>query len=169
MKITEISWSYEQVLKDIPNSKFNWKPTPKEWSVAETIDHVMRVNRSYFPTFDQIIAHAHKPPLLGRIPFLGRKTGELILKSMYSPSKTKTFPVWKPAKSLIDPAIIRRFLDLQHELSAYIQKLEPYFGNDLMIKSPASPWVVYTLDQTIPIILAHEERHLKQVKNIINQ
>lgn len=166
MEITKIRWAFEQVLKEIPTPAFNMKRTPDAWSPGEIIDHLCNVNDSYFPLFDAIIQKKYRKPFLGFIPFIGKKTGELILKSMGSPKKVKTSPIWEPRHSLIDPSLGTKFLQQQDQLSAYIQQLEPFLGKNLMIASPANKLVVYQLDQAIALLLAHEKRHLQQLKYV---
>ncbi|MCC5938113.1 MAG: DinB family protein [Lunatimonas sp.] len=169
MQLTELGWAFEQTLKDLPPTDFNWKPQPDVWSIAEIVDHLIRVNHSYFPTFERILSNKHQKPVLGYVPLLGSKMGDLILGSMKKPDKVKTFAPWEPSGSLLDPRILRDFYELQHELSAYIQKLDPYFETNLMISSPLNRWIVYPLDTVIQIILAHESRHLAQIKQRITQ
>ena len=84
---------------------------------------------------------------------------------MVNPKKVKTFPMWEPRHSLIDPSIGDKFLEQQVDLSSYIELLDPFLEKNLMIPSPANSLVVYQLDQAIAIILAHEKRHLEQIKN----
>jgi len=166
MEITKISWAFEQVLKDIPTPAFNMKLSAETWSPGEIIDHLLKVNASYFPIFESIVQGKHRKPLLGYIPFIGKKTGEFILKSMVNPKKQKTFPIWEPRYSLIDPYVGTEFLGQQDRLSKYIEQLGPYLEKNLVITSPAISIVVYQLDQAISMILAHEKRHLQQLKNV---
>ena len=165
MEITEISWAFEQILKDIPTPAFNMKRTPETRSPGEIIDHLYKVNGSYFPVFESIVQGNHSKPLLGYLPFIGKKTGEFILSAMVSPKKVKTFPIWEPRHSLIDPSLGTKFLEQQDLLSGYIQRLDPFLEENLMIASPAGKFVVYQLDQAIAIMLAHEKRHLQQLRN----
>ena len=88
---------------------------------------------------------------------------------MQNPKKTKTLPLWEPRNSLIDPVEGKKFLDQQDQLSAYIEKLDPYLEKNLIIASPASRFLVYPLDQAIPILLAHEKRHLQQLEETMIQ
>ncbi|EON77948.1 hypothetical protein ADIS_1487 [Lunatimonas lonarensis] len=169
MRITELTWGFEQLLEDLPSTKFNRKPSAGAWSVAEIVDHLIRVNRSYFPIFDAILAGTYPKPLLAYIPPIGKKTGELILKSLRKPDKVKTFEPWEPQKRLLDGSIVREFYALQHELSAYIQRLDLHFEQNLMISSPINRWIVYPLDTAVHIILAHEQRHLAQIQNHLAQ
>ncbi len=167
MEIAEISWAFEQVLKDIPTPAFNMKRTPEAWSPGEIIDHVYKFTASYLPTFDAIIHGIHSKPFMGYIPFVGEKTGELVLKSMVNPKKVKTSPMWEPRHSIIDPSIGDKFLEQHVDLSSYIEQLDPFLEKNLMIASPVNTLVVYQLDQAIALILAHEKRHLEQVKNAV--
>lgn len=167
MEITEISWAFKQVLKKIPTPAFNMKRTTEAWSPGEIIDHLYTVNKSYFPIFDAIIQGKYSKPFMGYIPFIGKKTGDYILKSMVSPKKVKTFPVWEPRHSLIAPSVGDQFLEQHAQLSRYIEQLDPFLEKNLMIASPANKLVVYQLDQAIAIILAHEKRHLEQIKNAV--
>jgi hypothetical protein len=164
MRITELTWGFEQLLKDLPSTKFNRKSASGAWSVAEIVDHLIRVNRSYFPTFDAILTGTYPKPLLAYIPPIGKKMGQFILKSMDKPDRVKTFEPWEPQKSLFDERIVKEFYALQHELSAYIQRLDPHFEQNLMISSPINQWIVYPLDTAVHILLAHERRHLAQIQ-----
>lgn len=168
MELANIAWEFEKNLKKSDLNDLNKKPDPNSWSISEVMAHLIKVNTSYFPIFDQIIRKEYKTPIMGKIPFLGKKMGEIILQAMSSPKKTKTFNEWNPEEKLYDQTLFDAFYNQQHELSSYVQQLEPFLDRKLMIASPASPWVVYRLDQAIEIILAHEKRHLKQVKFLLN-
>ncbi len=168
MELANIAWEFEKTLENSELAELNQKPMPNAWSVSEVIDHLINVNTSYFSTFDQIIKKEYKTPLMGRIPILGRKVGSLILSAMSSPKKTETFKMWEPSSRFYDNSLFDKFYDQQHELSSYVQKLEPFLNKQLMISSPANKWVVYELDQAIEIIMAHEKRHLGQIKNLVN-
>jgi len=168
MEIAEISWAFKQVLKDIPTPAFNMKRTTESWSPGEIMDHLHTVNASYFPIFESIIQGKYRKPILGYLPFIGKKIGEKILKSMISPKKVKTFSIWEPRLSLIDPSIGDKFLKQQDQLSGYIQRLDPFLEKKLMIASPVNSLVIYQLDQAVSILLAHERRHLEQLKNTIS-
>ncbi|MEX2513839.1 MAG: DinB family protein [Cyclobacteriaceae bacterium] len=168
MELANIAWEFEETLKKSDLIGLNKKPDPKSWSVSEIIAHLIKVNTSYFPTFDNIISKEYKTPLIGKIPFLGRKMGELLLQAMSSSKKTKTFTEWIPNEKMYDQSLYDAFFNQQHELSSYVQQLEPFLGKKFMISSPATFLVVYGLDQAIEIILAHEKRHLEQVKLLLN-
>lgn len=165
MELTKITWQFENVLEEYDLTTLNLKPGPGKWSPMEIIHHLITVNASYFPIFDQIIDQNFKPPKLGKLPFYGKKMGELILSAMNKNAKIKTFRSWEPIEKTHDNDLKVVFFNKQDQLSNYIQKLEPYLGQKLMIYSPANKWIVYPLDTAIEIILSHEKRHLSQIKN----
>ena len=167
MEITRLSWEFEKLLGNLGPEHINYRPDPGSWSIAENLAHLIRVNGSYYPIFDNILGQNFKPPLIRKIPFLVNAVGNLLHRSMGSKFKTKTFTVWEPSQKEYDLDLVAEFHKQQMELSAYIQKLDPYFESGLVIHSPANRWVVYTLDKGIEIIIAHEQRHLEQSKNIL--
>jgi len=167
MELTQITWDIDTLLNGYDLTTLNQKPAPEKWSPMQVVQHLVLVNRSYFPIFDQLIEQRYKAPLLGKIPFYGRKLGELILSANQKSTPVKTFSLWEPGNSTLDLDLLQAFVDTQHRLSAYIQKLEPYFDRGLMIASPANSWLVYSLDTAIDIIIAHEKRHYKQLKSLL--
>lgn len=169
MQITTLTWEFEQALRDVGVSGINHKKDDSTWSVGEILSHLIRVNESYYPVFDQLIAGTYETPLLGKVPFLVKSIGNLLYRSMTSKAKVRTFKVWEPERKEFDLGIINRFKDHQMQLSAYIEKLDPYFETVTVIASPANRFLVYSLDKTIDIVIAHEKRHLEQIKTLLEE
>lgn len=167
MELTQTNWEFEKLLSSFDLTRLNQKPDPNHWSPLEIIHHLVLVNTSYFPIFDQLIAKTHRSPLISKIPFIGHQMGKLILAATKKPTKTKTFPTWKPSGSNYNNYLLVEFYRQQDELSGYIQQLDPLLDQSIMITSPASRWIFYTLDDAFEIILNHEKRHLKQLKTLL--
>lgn len=167
MEITTITWEFEKLLKNLSLNELNFKPDSSSWSIAENLAHLIRLNESYYPIFNQLIIGNYKPPLIGKVDFLVKTMGNLLHKSMTSKTKTKTFLIWRPLQSHFDLDIAERFSTHQMELSAYLQKLDPFFEKNTVIHSPANRFIVYTLDKAIDLIIAHEKRHFGQIKTIL--
>ncbi|WP_339924969.1 DinB family protein [uncultured Cyclobacterium sp.] len=168
MELTKITWEFEKLLEEYDLTTLNLKPGPGKWSPMEIIDHLIKVNASYFPIFKQIIDQNFKQPLLGKVPFYGKKIGEQILSAMNKNTKAKTFSSWEPLEKIHNNDLKGHFFDKQDQLSNYILKLEPFLDQKIMIYSPANKWIVYPLDTAIKIILSHEKRHLSQIKKQVN-
>lgn len=167
MEITSISWEFEKLLNDLNEEDINYRPNPSSWSIAENLSHLIRVNESYYPIFDQLIAGTYKAPLIGKISFLANSFGNLLHKAMASKRKTKTFTLWEPESKNYDLEIAADFNKHQMELSVYIEKLDPFFETGTIIHSPVNRLLVYPLDKAADIIIAHEKRHLEQSKIIL--
>ena len=168
MQITTLTWEFDQAVQDVGISGINYKKDPTTWSVGEILSHLIRLNESYYPVFDQLIAENYQVPTLARIPFLVNAIGNLLYRSMTGKAKVRTFRMWEPDKQEFDLDIINRFKDHQMKLSSYIEKLDPYFEGGTVIASPANRFLVYRLDKAIDIIIAHEKRHLDQIKALLS-
>ncbi|MDN3690693.1 DinB family protein [Cyclobacterium jeungdonense] len=167
MELTQLTWEFDKLANEYDLTTLNQRPNPENWSPMEILHHLVRVNESYFPIFDQIIQGKYKSPLLGNLPFYGKKMGEMILSANKKPVKIKTFARWEPTAGMHNQDLLNTFFETQHLLSVYIQKLDPYFNQKQMIASPANKWIVYPLDTTIEIMLTHEKRHCDQIKSIL--
>src|SRR5690606_532751 len=165
MEIAYITWEFKKMTENTNPTDIHYKPAPQVWSIAENLSHLIQIDSSYFPIFDQIIQGSFKAPLLAQLPYLPGAIGQLLHRSMTSKSKMKTFRKWQPSAVLED--IFPQFKNHQMELSNYIQQLEPYLEQGTVIHSPASKLLPYKLDQAIDILVAHEKRHLLQCKNLV--
>ncbi|MEM1000334.1 MAG: DinB family protein [Bacteroidota bacterium] len=155
-----------------------WKPpAPGSWSVVEVIQHLLLVNRSYFPVFSALEAENYRKPLLARSRMLAGLIGRMILKSVATdnPRKIQTFPVWEPIleQKLPPPAGIPEHYQLtefrrqQTELRKWLRNHPTLIDANPIICSPASRKVFYPLQMALEIIVSHEERHLRQIVGIV--
>ncbi|MBX3043317.1 MAG: DinB family protein [Candidatus Kapabacteria bacterium] len=148
--------------------ELNFKRNSKEWSIGQIIDHLIVINSSYFPIFDDLLTGKYKTPFIGNINFIVDYLGNMILRSV-SPDrakKGKTFLIWEPTKSSLDNSIFEKFKLAQSRLYQYIVSLEKLSAENTVISSPASNLVVYKLPVALDIILLHEERHFNQALEI---
>lgn len=143
----------------------NWSPDANTWSIARNIDHLIVINSTYFPVFDAIMDGSHKPPFMSKLGFWVNWMGSFILKSVQPDRKKKirTVAVWEPRTGDIDEGILGQFAGHQDKLYQYINELD---GAQTVISSPASNFIVYTLDKALDIIIAHEKRHLEQAREV---
>jgi DinB superfamily len=148
--------------------QLNWKPNARQWSIAQCIHHLIVVNESYFPILDQVRNQAYYSPRYGKIGFITRFFGKIVLDAV-EPSrrkKMKTFTIWEPAISLVRSDILDQFEKHQHELKHLITSSEDLIEKGTVISSPANRMVVYKLETAFDIMIAHEKRHLEQAKEV---
>lgn len=166
MELTTVTWEFEKLLKGLDVESINYK-LPASWSIAENLSHLIQLNRSYFPLFEQVISETYKPPFIARFKFVANSMGKMIYGMMTGKRKVKTMKLWYPVASDFDLRIVNDFSRHQMDLARYLERLEPFFEKNVIIHSPANRLLVYPLDRVVDIIIAHENRHLQQCKKIL--
>lgn len=167
-RINKVSNQFKEVFSPLSYEQLNFKPSANIWSIAQNLDHLIKINESYFPTFNSIMNHTYKKPFMGNFTFLVQYFGTYILKSVGADRKKKisTFPVWEPMQSEINDAL-NRFLLSQENLKEYIENCSEFLGRNISISSPANSSIVYTIDTAIEIIITHQERHFIQANELL--
>ncbi|MFT4738761.1 MAG: hypothetical protein ACJAZM_003180 [Cyclobacteriaceae bacterium] len=142
----------------------NWKPNEDSWSIAENVDHLITVNNSYLKLLTSLGNGKYKKPFLGKIPFIVRLFGRLIVQSVQpaNQKKTPTFPLWRPSTSNHSLEIITDFKANQLLLIDWIRTHQNLVDQNPVISSPANAHIVYYLQTALTIIVTHQSRHIQQ-------
>lgn len=173
-ELASLTREYREAFESLSPQQLNARPRPTSWSIGQIITHVIQVNETYYPIFNQLQAGTYRPPFHGRFGGVVRLFGNLILNSV-EPSrkkKSKTLPLWEPATVPVANDLILQFSAHQETLLTHLKRCEPFANEGAVIHSPASKAIVYRLDKAIEIILTHERRHLNQaleVKALLTQ
>ena len=140
------------------------------WSIAKNLEHLVMVNGSYFVILKRIRKGNYSVPFTGRLGWIVRLSGELILRGSGPDRKRRmrTFPIWDPSAAPAKADILREFERHQEELKRRIADSQDLIEQGTVISSPANKWVVYTLEKAFDIIVAHESRHLAQAKEVLS-
>lgn len=170
-KINSTTKELKQTFSNLTEDQLNWKANVNTWSIAQNIDHIINVNKSYFPVLDGLKSGKTKLPFLARFRFLATFFGNAIKKVAQPERKkrTKTFKIWEPAQSEYPKAILRDFELHQAELIKYIEGSKEFLNGETIITSPASNAIFYHLETAFDIIVSHEERHLNQAKEVLDK
>jgi hypothetical protein len=174
MLIQQLIQQLDAITKEMQDSfgkknheELNWKSNPDRWSIAQNLDHLIRINETYFPIFEALKNGTYSPPFLGKFRFITSFFGNMIYK-MSLPEHTKpikTMSIWEPSKSEIHD-VIQAFVQHQEQLKKNISGLEGCIASGSVIASPANPMIVYTLEQALNIIVVHEKRHILQARKV---
>lgn len=169
LSVDQITQQTIETFNDLPLSKIHLKPYPKTWSIAENIEHLITINKTYFPIFERLENGTFHGAFIGRFAFFSNLFGDMIFKSVSDggKKKQKTFPLWEPRIHQGDDTILERFIQHQEDLKSWIVQMEPFVKKNQIIHSPANKLIVYSLEKAIEIIIAHEQRHLDQAKNLL--
>jgi hypothetical protein len=152
----------------LSNEQLNWKPNSETWSIAQNLDHLIVVNETYYPVLAALHQGTYKTPFTAKIGFIVSFLGKTVLKAVQPDrrKKMKTFPIWEPNTSKVDDDILNRFENHQNELKLKIESAKELVAKGVVISSPANRNIVYKLETAFDIIVAHEQRHLEQAKEI---
>lgn len=170
-QLNENTAAFQQHFGALTKEDLNWKPNSTSWSIGQNIDHLIVINSTYFPILEALDRGTYKTPFLAKFGFLAKFFGTFILQSS-SPDrskKIKTFPIWEPTTSNIDKDILNQFERHQDQLKEAILASEQWIRQKVVIGSPANRMIVYSLSDAYDIIVAHEQRHLEQAKEVLEQ
>ena len=167
--LEELEKEAQVLLQKISLEQFNWKPSPKAWSVAECIAHLLIVFSKYEPAVNQALSKeiqqeesiAYKPTLLGKIFFNFVKPNYKI--KIPAPSALK------PLKSNYDLEIIDLYFEYLGKVKKFIQASESKNLNKIKIPSSVSKLIRFNLGDYFKIEVWHNLRHFQQMLRICNE
>ncbi|PTX44168.1 DinB family protein [Christiangramia gaetbulicola] len=167
-QIDKVTEDFLNSFTNLTEEELNWKPDAGTWSIAENIDHLIQVNKSYFPILEKLIKGNYRLPFIARFGFVVRFFGNMILKSVQPDrtKKVKTFPLWEPKKSHFSRDILNSFEEHQKQLKAEILKVDDKVRENAVISSPINKNIVYKLETAFDIIVSHEKRHYEQAEEV---
>ena len=137
--------------------------------MAQCLDHIIVLNRTYVDIPAKIRAGAYPLPFHARFGFLVDFFGKFILQSV-NPDRRKpikTLPVWEPSNSDIPADTVARFVAHMNELDAFFRDNQDLAQSGAIVVSPASRLILYRMDVLFDIMLAHAERHVNQAEEAV--
>ena len=151
-------------------AQLNWKPSADRWSVAQCFDHLISSNKGYFPVIEDVLA-GKKRTFWERIPGLPGLAGKLLIKSMEPTStrKVKAPKRFQPSQSDISASVIDDFAEQQGRLVEKMKATEHFDLENIIITSPVSAAITYSLMDAYRLIVVHEQRHSQQAKRVMEE
>ena len=148
--------------------QLNWKPGAEEWSIGQCFEHLIKTNRSFFPTLEQLARGERKGRTWERLsPFSGF-FGKMVLKSL-APESSRKFKAPRgllPSASDVDAAVIEQFAAHQGELAELMKATANLDLKRTVVTSPISGFVTYSLMDAFRIVVMHERRHFEQARRV---
>lgn len=168
-EIDIITNEFQKSFGHLNAGQLNWKPNAGTWSIGQIIDHLIVINRTYFPIIDLCKKNEYFLPFLAKIPFVVSFFGKTVLKAVHPDrrKKMKTLPIWEPAGSHIREDILQIFANHQEDLKNMILSCSELIQKGSVISSPANKFIVYKLETAFDIIITHEKRHFEQAKEVL--
>lgn len=161
------------LIETFPQDLFLVRPDEAGWSAAQVIEHLNSYNRFYLPAIGQALA---KKPLprprekfqagwLGAyfVNLMMPSTNGRVQKKMQAPRDHRPSPALDTAR------VLEEFLEGQRQL---LERLRAASATDIgAIRIPVSisPLIRLKLGDTFHFLIAHQLRHLEQVKRVFAQ
>jgi hypothetical protein len=144
-------------------AQFNWRPSPKEWSIEECLSHLILTGNFMLKQIEPAVEAANARGLTAPGPFPFSAFDKFALKQTEPPAGRK-FPAAKKLRPLHDQpatAVVPSFLHLQDQVMLWIERSAGLNLSRIKIKSPF-PVLKFTLGGAFAQIASHERRHLEQ-------
>ena len=149
-------------------AQLNWRPGAEQWSVGQCFEHLIKTNRSFFPTLEQISRGERKGRTWERLsPFSGF-FGRLVLSSL-KPESARKFKAprgLRPSSSDVEAAVVEQFAAHQGELAELMRATAGLDLRRTVVTSPISGFVTYSLMDGFRIVVMHERRHFAQARRV---
>jgi hypothetical protein len=152
---------------------WHWSPEPKEWSIAQCLDHINQVNGLVLPRLQQAVREARargwerqgpfRYPLLDRlfIRTQGPETGvRMQAPRIYRPDQARSAGG--------EREVLARFHELQDGLMECLRDADGLDLRRSKIPSPVSGLLRVSLGAWFEALANHEANHIRQAQRVRN-
>lgn len=165
-ELERISADAAETFGALSPEQINWRPSPEAWSVGQCFDHLIKSNEMYFNDLDRIAAGTRKNSLYERWSPLTGFGGRFLVNSLKSDArKVKTIARATPP-SEIGANIVEIFAAHQTELAGKIARIDKTDWRNVVLTSPFTSFITYSLADGLQSIVEHERRHLRQAAKV---
>jgi hypothetical protein len=157
-----------ELLDGLSDAQLGWNPEPGRWSVGENVAHLRTLNERYLQAIDSGIAAARARGHTGFGAYRPGIVGGFMVRFMEPPIKrrVKTPSVFVPEETR-DWAAERAGYEATHQ--GIEERLHAAGGIDLnraRVVSPATKLLRLKLGDAFALLMAHERRHLWQIRQL---
>lgn len=147
----------------------NWRKTPDSWSVLECIEHLNRYGDFYIPEIKhRIVTTKHSNIAYFKSSWLGEYFAQSMLPKAHL-NTMKTFKSMNPIGSHLTNNVLTTFLEQQQQLLDLLEQAKHVNLRKTKTGISISKWIKLRLGDTFRVIIYHNERHIIQAQNVINQ
>ena len=152
----------------LSDAQFSWRPAPGQWSIAECLDHLTQTGRVSVRHIRETLADARRRGLYSRGPFRYGLLGQMVVRSMgpRPRMKFKAPAAFKPQPERPRLEVERDFFALQDELLKCIRESNGINLRRAKVASPVTKLLRLSLGQEFALLIAHEQRHLWQARQV---
>lgn len=159
------------LVDDVDGDTLKRRPNPETWSPLQCFDHLNTAGWLLLQPMEDAIQRSQAEGPHGSPPFEYGFVSRWFIRSM-EPSSGWTFTapsVFEPEEpeTLYAGEVVDEFLALQDQFSDCVVDAEGLDLRGIRVPSPAIPLFRISLGAWFEATLAHERRHLKQARRIL--
>lgn len=154
-------------------NQITWRPSKDAWNIQEVLSHLNSYSTYYHQVFlDKIqntkfknVKEHFVPSPLGRSAWRSMQLGRLnnVKRKFRAPRNLN--PTLSP--ELIDHSAVKNFIKHQEELITILEQAENVNLKKVKVPISISKIVRLRLGDALMFVIYHNERHIQQVKNIL--
>lgn len=156
--------------------QFNWKPSPKSWSIGECLDHLNIISAYYVGPLEQLLKKgrkAKKPKAeYYKAGILGRRFVQSVQLNEDNQLglKMKSPKAYRPSQSQYLPAsIIQPYLAYQEQFRDFLADAQALDINRYKLGIAILPLIKLRLGDMLRFLIYHNERHIVQAQRVQHQ
>jgi len=143
--------------------QFNWRPSPKQWSICECLTHLNVTDERDLPAMDSEIDRGRAAGITGHGPFQYSFMSRRMVRSMEPPPKFrfKAPKVFLPVSDQPKDKVMAEFLSIHDRMMELVTKSNGLDLAKITVPSPIK-LIRFSLGQRFALLAAHDRRHLYQ-------
>ncbi|EFO80685.1 hypothetical protein OSCT_1458 [Oscillochloris trichoides DG-6] len=168
-ELTRLQGEFERRFGQLSVNQLNWKPNPEEWSIGYCLEHIMVANQGYVEPVNQILSATKKTSIWERVPILPGIFGPMLIRTLEPGSKgfVPAPKVFLPSMSNVTGDVCERFRRQTQEIITLMERCQRIDPSRIIITSPASAFITYSLLDAFRIIVVHLQHHLHQTSALL--
>jgi hypothetical protein len=158
----------EELVRDLDDERFNWRPDEKSWSIAQCLDHLNVASRVYAVPMREALEQARRKGVDRRGPIQPGFLERWFVANLEPPPKRRL-----PAPKKIVPAarkgrteVMEEWRRAQAEVRDLLREAAGTDLNRTRFVNPFVPLIRFSVGTGFRVIAAHERRHLWQAGRV---
>jgi hypothetical protein len=162
-QIENIKEDAEELTASLNDAQFNWRPSPKQWSISECLAHLNITYGLALPALSGEVERGHAAGLTGAGPFRYGFFSRWFVGFMDAPPKIRV----SAPKAYLPPVghrkdqVVPEFLSIHDRMLELLTKANGLDLAGIKVPSPAGPFKM-SLGQRFALLAAQDRRHLWQ-------
>jgi hypothetical protein len=153
-----------ELTAELNEARFNWRPSPTEWSIEECLAHLTMVGQWEIRAIEQAIDRGKQRGLTGQGPFEYGAIDRFIVHQTEPPVRSPMPAAhhFVPLHGQPVTAVMPTFFHVQSQLLLQLARADGLDLRRVKVATPISRLLKMSLGAMFAQIAAHERRHLDQ-------